>query len=137
MAFRPNHNSGNKAVTLLATCVVVLGGAITCAAIGLAAESGLQKKSSLLWTAATTAGIVVLLWLLRDRPRENRAKVLWGWLARKRRRRVVYRAQARVPRGQHSSVPLSPPTAESIRSISAGANTWVPVSTDPPKRQET
>ncbi|HEY3968448.1 MAG TPA: hypothetical protein VGM05_28125 [Planctomycetaceae bacterium] len=134
MGFRSNHNSGNKAVTLLATCLVVLGGAITCAAIGLSAESGLQKKSSLQWTGATTGGIIVLLWLLRDRPRENQARAIWAWLGRKRRRTVVYRAQPKLPAGQRSTAPPAPPTAESVRSITAGTNKWVPVSTAPPKR---
>ena len=134
MSFRPNNKAGNKAVTLLATCLVVLGGAITCAAIGLSAESALHKKSSLQWTGATTGAIIVLLWLLRDRPQENHAKAVWGWLGRKRRRKVIYRAEARLPPGQRAPTTPAPPTAESIRSITAGANTWVPSSTAPPKR---
>jgi hypothetical protein len=135
MTFRSKHNSGNKAVTLLATCLVVLGGAVTCAVIGLSAEFGMDKQRSWRWAGVTTGGTIVLLWLLRERPQENRAKVRWAWLGRKRRRTVVYRAQPRVPPGQRSPAPPAPRTAESIRSLTAGASTWVPVKTAPAERE--
>ena len=135
MSFRPNSNSGNKAVSLLATCLVVLGGAITCTVIGMSAGSKLQRVSAIQWVGITTAGIVVLLWLIQDGKRENRAKQLWGWLGRKRRKKVAYKLEPRMSRDQRSPAPAGPPTAESVRNITAGQNTWVPASTAPPKRR--
>ncbi|MBI3864187.1 MAG: hypothetical protein HY290_20070 [Planctomycetia bacterium] len=135
MSFRQNHSSGNRAVTLMATCLVVLGGAITCGAIVLSADAE-RRGSTLLSTGATMCGIVVLLWLLRDRPRENRAKSIWGWLGRKRRRKIAYRVEARLPAAQRSlESPPAPPTAESIRAMTGRTSTWVPASTAPPSRK--
>src|SRR5579862_7602780 len=126
--FRSDNNRGNNAVTLLATCLVVLGGAVTCVVISLASETIPQKKELLQRAVLATGGIIVLLWLLRDRAPENQSKLRWSWLAR-RRRKVAYRAKRRLPEGQRAPAPPGPPTAESIRSITAGQNTWVPSST--------
>lgn len=136
MSLRPNHSNGNKAVSLLATCLVVLGGAVTCAVIVLSVDAE-RRQSSLQWTLGVMGGIIVLLWLFRDRPPENQAKAVWGWLGRKRRRRIAYRARAMLPASQRSGATPGPPTVESVRDIAAGTNTWVPASTCPPKRPET
>ncbi|MBS0263542.1 MAG: hypothetical protein JSS02_16495 [Planctomycetes bacterium] len=136
MSFRPNSNLGNKAVALLATCLVVLAGAVTCTFIGLSAESAVQRAMSLKWAGIMTVGIVVFLWLIHDGSRENRARLSWSWLSRKRRKKVAYKLEARTPRDSQPAAPQGPPTAESVRNIAAGQNTWVPASTAPPKRRK-
>src|SRR5438132_4251345 len=132
MSFRQNHSGGNRAVALLATCCVVLGGAVTCAAIAVTADP--QRPGSALLTAGgVVLGIGVLLWILRERPPENRARMTWAWLARRRKRKVTWRVQPKTPI-ERPVLPLAPPTAESVREITGGQSTWVPSSTIPPRR---
>ena len=128
-----DHNSGNKAVTLLATCFVVVGGALTCGFIALSGDPE-HPGAALGNAAAWTAGIVFVLWILRERPRENRAKAMWAWLTRRGKRKVSLRIGPRVPRSQAPSAPLAPPSAESIRQLTGGTSTWVPSQTRPPDR---
>lgn len=125
MSFRQNHESGNRAVALLATCLVVVGGAATCVMVVVASDPE-HPRSTLTTIGAVVAGAVVLLWLLRDKPPENRARSIWGWLGRRRRRKVAYRVRAKLPPNQRSSTPPAPPTAESIRAVTGGTSTWVP-----------
>jgi hypothetical protein len=125
MALRPNHNGGNKAVALLATCFVVLGGAISCAAIAVAADP-LHPESTLVPVAGVVVGIIFLLWILRDKPPETGSRINWGWLARRSKRKVAYKVQPKVPPSERASAPPAPPTAESIRAITGRQSTWVP-----------
>jgi hypothetical protein len=131
MSFRQNHDSGNKAVTLLATCFVVLGGAITCTAIAVAADPA-HLEATLIPVGGVVLGIAMLLWILRERPPESQARVKWGWLAH-RTRKVAYRVKPRVPRGQRTPAPTGPPTADSIREITGRQSTWIPAATTRPQ----
>jgi hypothetical protein len=131
MSFRQNHDSGNKAVTLLATCFVVLGGAISCTAIAIAADP-VHPEATLIPVGGVVLGIVMLLWILRARPPESRARVPWGWLARRRKRRVAYQVKPRVPPSERTTAPAGPPTADSIREITGRQSTWVPAATTRP-----
>src|SRR5258708_39103916 len=134
MRFSHDHRSGNRAVVLLATCLVVLMGAITCAAIALAADPE-KPLSTLILAGATVAAIVFLLWILRDRPPENHSKIVWSWLGRRRKKTVAFRAQAKLPAPQRAAAPPAPPTAESIRAITGGTSTWVPSANAPPRSE--
>jgi hypothetical protein len=132
MSFRQNHESGNKAVTLLATCFVVLGGAISLTAI-VVATNPQHLDVALTAVGGAISGIVILLWLVRARPPESRARVMWGWLARRRKRRVAYHVKPRVPPGERTPAPAGPPTANSIREITGRSSTWVPAATTRPQ----
>ena len=132
MPFSHDHRNSNKAVALLATCLVVLMGAFTCAAIALVADP--QKPlPTLIQAGATVVGIVFLLWILRERPAENRAKIIWSWLGRRRKRKVAFRAQARLNPSQRAAASPAPPTAETIRALTGGTSTWVPSANAPPR----
>jgi hypothetical protein len=131
MSFRQNHESGNKAVTLLATCFVVLGGAASCAAIAVAADPQ-HLEAALVPVGGVVLGIVTLLWILRARPPESQARVMWGWLAR-RKRKVAYHVKPRVPPAERAAPPAGPPTADSIREITGRPSTWVPTATTRPR----
>lgn len=131
MSFRQNHENGNKAVTLLATCFVVLGGAASCAAIAVAADPQ-HLEAALLPVGGVLLGIVILLWILRARPPESRARVMWGWLAR-RKRKIAYHVKPRVPRSERTAPPSGPPTVDSIREITGRPSTWVPSASTRPQ----
>src|SRR5262245_28630770 len=125
MSLRDDHSSGNKAVTWMATCFVVMAGAVTCLAIAILGNP--ERPQEALWTAGgVVIGITFLVWLLRDRPRENRIKSAWSWMRRNRKRKLAYQVKPKVPPSLRSSAPPAPPTAESIRAISGGTSTWVP-----------
>jgi hypothetical protein len=125
MRFSHDRSKGNRAVVLLATCLIVLMGAIGCAAIALAGDPQ-QPLPTLILVGAAVVGIIFLLWVLRERPPENHAKIVWSWLGRRRKRTIAFRAQARLPPSQRAAAPPAPPTVESIRAITGGTSTWVP-----------
>jgi len=128
MPFRQKHDSGNRAVAWLATCCVVLGGAVSCTAIAAAADPE-HLETSLVPVGGVVVGMIVLLWLLRDRPRESRLWTNWNWLLASKKRRVAYRLKPRVPSRERMSQPPAPPSVESIREITGGQKTWVPAAT--------
>ena len=132
MRFSHDHRHGNRAVVLLATCLVVLMGAITCAAIALVANPA-RALPTLVQAGGAIVGIVFLIWVLRERPPENQAKLVWSWLGRRRRRKVVFRVKARLPASQRTGSLPAPPTAESIRAITGRTSTWVPVPNAEPR----
>jgi hypothetical protein len=134
MRFSHDHQNGNRAAVLMATCLIVLMGAIGCAAIALAGDPE-RPLSTLIQAGAVFIAIVFLLWILRDRPAENHSKILWSWLGRRRKRKIAFRAQARLPAEQRAAAAPAPPTAEAIRELAGGTSTWVPSTNAPPRRQ--
>src|SRR6185295_19326288 len=110
MRFSQDHRNGNRAVVLLATCLIVLMGAIACAAIAFVGDPE-NPLPTLIQVGAAVVGIIFLLWVLREKPRENHAKIVWSWLGRRRKRKVAFRAQAKLPPAERSLAPPAPPTA--------------------------
>ena len=133
MPFSHDPRSCNRAVVLMATCLIVLMGAITCTAIALVGDPE-QPVSMLVQAGGVVAGIIFLLWILREKPPENRLKTAWSWIGRRRKRKVAYRAQARLPPAQRAVAPQAPPTAATIRELAGGTSTWVPSTNTPPRR---
>jgi|GEM_PF-2753090 len=135
MRFSHDHQNGNRAAVLMATCLIVLMGAIGCAAIALAGDPE-RPLSTLIQAGAVFIAIVFLLWILRDRPAENHSKIVWSWLGRRRKRTVTFKAQAKLPPSQRVADSPAPPTAEAIRELAGGTSTWVPSTNAPPRRQD-
>ena len=136
MRFSQDHRNGNRAAVLMATCLIVLMGAIGCAAIALAGDPA-RPLSTLIQAGAAIVGIIFLLWILRDRPPENHSKIVWSWLGRRRKRKVAFRAQAKLPPSQRAAAPPAPPTAETIRALTGGTSTWVPSANGPERESKT
>jgi hypothetical protein len=130
MRFQHDHSRGKRAVAILATCFVVLGGAAACAAIAMSVDLA-HPEAALLPIAAIVAGMVILVWLLREPPAVNHLKSSWTWLSRRHKKRVPYYVKPRLPPGERSPAPSGPPTAESIRQITGRQSTWVPAPADP------
>jgi hypothetical protein len=131
MRFQHDHSRGNRAVALLATCFVVLGGAAACAAIAMSADLE-HPEAAFVPIAGILAGMLILLWLLREPPAVNHLKNGWTWLSQRRRHRVTYHVKPRLPPSQRSPAPSGPPTAESIRQITGRPGTWVPTPVEQP-----
>lgn len=117
---------------LLATCLIVLMGAIACAAIALVGDPE-NPLPTLIQAGAVVVGIIFLVWILRDSPPENHSKIVWSWLGRRRKRKIAFRAQAKLRPSERTGAPPAPPTAESIRALTGGTSTWVPSATAPPR----
>jgi hypothetical protein len=124
MAGQRERNGAKRAVALLATCLVVLMGSLGCATIVVA--SGTDLVGPLVITVGCFLAISFLLWLIRDCRPDNMAAIRWGWLGR-RRRRVEYRLMARPVSPERPVHRNSEPTAESVRALRGGINTWVPI----------
>jgi hypothetical protein len=125
MGFKRDHAPTGKAVSLLATCVVVLGGVATC--VFIAIFSGEATHRPLMIAGACFLGIVLLLRLLSDRRPTNHQATRWGWLSRRRRRTVEYRLPTRLRATAPPSRPQAPPSVETVRDLAGGLNTWVPL----------
>src|SRR5262249_5781499 len=116
-----------KAVALLATCFVVGAGGAACLFIAFVSGHS-DPVRPLLMAGGCFVAIVTLLRLLQGRRPENRAAVRWGWLGR----RPKNGEHPLPPRRSHAPEgPAAPPTAESIRELGGGINTWVPSQTAP------
>ena len=130
MQFQHDPSRGRRAVAILATCFVVLGGAAACAAIAMSTDLA-HPEAALLPIAGIVGGMLILVWLLREPPAVNHLKNRWTWLMRRRKRRVPYHVKPRLPPSERSPVPPTPPTAESIRQITGRQSTWMPAPADP------
>ena len=130
MQFQHDPSRGRRAVAILATCFVVLGGAAACAAIAMSTDLA-HPEAALMPIAGIVGGMLILVWLLREPPAVNHLKNRWTWLTRRRKRRVPYYVKPRLPPSKRSPVPPAPPTAESIRQITGRQSTWMPAPADP------
>ncbi|HTI51539.1 MAG TPA: hypothetical protein VL475_11330 [Planctomycetaceae bacterium] len=126
-----DHRAAGKAVALLATCFVVVAGAVTCFFIGV--MIGGDPVHLLAIIAACFGGIVLLLFLLRDRKPENMAAARWSWLIGDNKQKVAYRLAPRAPPQEGPVAPNAPPTAESVRALGGGV-AWVPSKNGAPSR---
>lgn len=125
MLGKHDRSSGGKAATLLATCFVVIGGALVCSFMGIALGENPFRLAGM--TGGCFGGIVLLLWLLREKEPGNTAATRFSWLARaEEREKFDYRPAPRVPRHKRSPAPNAPPTAETVRALTGGLETWVP-----------
>jgi len=113
-----------------------LMGAIGCAAIAFLGDPE-KPLSMLIQAGAAVVGIIFLLWILREKAPENRSKIVWSWLGRRRKRKVAFRAQAKLPPSQRTATPPAPPTVETIRALTGGTSTWVPSANGPPRGEAT
>ena len=118
-----NRHGAGKAVALLATGFVVLAGAVACVFVGV--STGEDQGRALSIAGLCFVGIVLLLWFLGERQPKNRLAEGWSWLSRRRRKKVEYHLTPR-PRLGTPDCPPAPPTAETVREVRGGINTWVP-----------
>ncbi len=136
MGQRPQHDLGDKATALLATTFVVFGGAAVCALIATAFSSRPSERA--LTLGAVFAAMLLLLWVLRERPRNELKETRYFWLLRRRpkRQKTVVEIRFQRPRKPTQYGTNRPPTAEQIRELRENVNTWVPASAPPRRRSQ-
>lgn len=117
-----------KAAAWMATCFVLAGGVVTCVALSLTFWD--DPKKPLAATAAGTAFILLMLWLLRDRPRGEHSPGLMAWILGRQQsleQKVAFRLSRR--RGPAPPMELGrnePPTVERVRDLREGIHNWKP-----------
>ncbi len=126
MQFRRKNDLGRTAAALLASSFVMVGGFIACGAMIFVFIDNPDIEFTILFGVMLV--LAAILWLLREKPTDAVRARNFFWFSRKqsdmyaatysprRRRRPEYQ-----PPGNNS-----PPTAESIRELRDGLNTWVP-----------
>lgn len=119
---------GERAVAWLATSFVLFAGLGTCTFIVLMFSA--DPAPILLATVGGILGFAGLLWILRNKQRDNILRMRYGWLRgmRAAQKSVRYRF-GRKSRARHVDPQTNqPPTADQIRQIrdESGLSTWVP-----------
>ncbi|MDB5391384.1 MAG: hypothetical protein JWM11_7030 [Planctomycetaceae bacterium] len=127
---------GEKAVQVLATSFVLLGGAL--ASVFLIVTNSGTPLNTLLVFAGGCLVTGFILWLLRDPdPLSPRAKWFHLW-RRPKSTTTHYQLRVRKTERSHTESAPKPPTAEQIRELARdGMNTWIPSNGKPiPQNRE-
>jgi len=113
-----------QAVAWLATWVTLVAGGGCCLLIALAMNANWQG----LWRTSgpLVGGGILLWWLSRDRQPATRPSDRWSWLRRPIKTRQQVKIARSKPTGQTTVPVAGPPSAESVRELKGGINTWVP-----------
>jgi hypothetical protein len=122
-----------KAVQVLATSFVLLGGAL--ASVFLIVSNSATPVNTLLVFSGGCVLTGIIIWLLREPdPLAPRAKK-FSWWRRPKPETTHYKLKIRRPDSRDNDTPQQPPTAEQIREIASdGMNTWVPSPAQPRSR---
>ena len=128
MPLNQKNDLGRLAASMLASTVVVIGGMLICGFIIILFSD--DPNNDLLWLLGSVAGIILLLWLVRDKPPHQARTRNFFWLSRQKPEPFMPNY---VPRKRRNSEKIAlgsnePPSAENIRSLKEGANSWVPKS---------
>ena len=127
-----DKDSGRTATSLLATCYVFASGALVCSFIALAFSN--DPAVPLLIVGGSFLLVFILLSLLRDKRGNSWLEGGYYWLLRRRPDECDIHYTPRVIKDQPQQYGTNePPTAEEIRELSGGLNTWVP-SNEPGKK---
>lgn len=121
-----NHDLSRSAVAWLATSFVLTAGLVVCSAmIVIFCE---EPGKPLATAGGIASGVVLLMWLLRERPRDRVRKRagVWGFRKRPRRRKVAFRCVRRPGQGPTTYGTNQPPDVEAIRELAQDSRTWVP-----------
>lgn len=109
---------GDKAVTWLATSIVIAGGIFTCCFMILV--SGPDARVQLGYVLGCLSIALTLIWLLQpSSPVPKRA--LWTWKKKPKKQSVNVRIIRPVVQKENV-----PPTPDTIRDAKESLNTWVP-----------
>lgn len=134
MKSKRSHQSADWAASILATSFVLIGGVVTYTFVVLSSSD--SPLVPLLLGAGTCLVLAMFLFIARDRRSQADARswtnVLLAWRKPKEVRKP-YRPRRRRQPAEDSDKPTEnqPPTAETVRELAGGVNTWVPASRSP------
>jgi hypothetical protein len=133
MSSQRRNELAEKAVQVLATSFVLLGGAL--ASVFLIVSNSATPVNTLLAFSGGCVLTGIIMWLLREPdPLAPRAKT-FSWWCRPKRETTHYKLKIRRTDSRDNDAPQQPPTAEQIREIASdGMNTWVPSPAKPRSR---
>ena len=129
---RPDRENdhGRSAVSWLATCFVSGLGLLTCTLIVAALSD--HPREHLMIGAGGVAGVVLLIWMLGEKPKGAADQGRRFWLAWRKTAplEVEYtpRRRRRSRRGKLGT--NAPPDVETIRALSDDPHNWVPSGVD-------
>ena len=122
-----NGQPNRVAAPLLATCFVILGGALACTGMTLAFSA--DPTIPLMVIGGVTAGLGLLAILFRERPAvRSRSVMSWVFSRNARPAQVNYRPAIRKPRWQQFGT-NAPPSLDEIRDLKDSERNWVPSNT--------
>ena len=116
----------HTATALLASFVVIVMGLLFCTALAFAFSTDPSKPLAV--GLGFFGFVALLIWLLREKPRNSLIERKYFWLLKPRRstRTHHYRLKlAKNPQLEQFGT-NAPPTAESVRELSEGLNNWTP-----------
>lgn len=125
-AGRSPHGSGDQAAAWLATVFTLVGGLFAC--VFVVVSSGEPPGRPMMVAIGVITVLLLVLWLLRDKPPETQQDSLrvWYWWKKKEAETNEYKPR---PRKRSSYVDYGnnpPPTLDSIRETVDDQRTWVP-----------
>lgn len=126
MQFRRKNDLGRTAAALLASSFVMAGGMIACGAMIFIFSDAPDMEITILFGVMLV--LAAILWLLREKPTDSVRARNFFWFSRKRSDMyaATYSPRRRRRRDYQPPGNNSPPTAESVRELRDGLNTWVP-----------
>lgn len=119
-------DNGRKAVSLLATTFVLVGGLVVC--LFIFAVAGERPSLTVVRWGGYYLVAIMVVWLLRDRDPQQAGDRNHFWLlGRARKQETAYSpaAMRQVPRVVRYGT-NQPPTVETIRMLKDDADDWVP-----------
>jgi hypothetical protein len=125
-AGRSPHGSGDQAAAWLATVFTLTGGLFAC--VFVVVTSGEPPGRPMMVAIGVITILLLLLWLLRDKPPEARQESLklWHWWKKKESETYEYKPRPRKRSHQTQYGNNQPPTLDSIREAVNDQRTWVP-----------
>ena len=125
-AGRSPRGSGDQAAAWLATVFTLAGGLFAC--VFVVVTSGEPPGRPMLVAIGVITVLLLLSWLLRDKPPEARQESLrlWHWWKKKENKTCEYTPRPRKRSRQNQDGNNQPPTLESIREAADDQRTWVP-----------
>lgn len=123
---RSPHGSGDQAAAWLATVFTLAGGLFAC--VFVVVTSGEPPGKPMLVAIGIITVLLLVLWLLREKPPEARQQSLrlWYWWKKEEVDSAEYKPRPRK-RSRHAEYGnQQPPTLESIRETVDEQRTWVP-----------
>ncbi|QDV53049.1 hypothetical protein [Gimesia fumaroli] len=125
-AGRSPHGSGDQAAAWLATVFTLVGGLFAC--VFVVVSSGEPPGRPMIIAIGVITVLLLVLWLLRDKPPEAHQDSLrlWHWWKKKDAETCEYKPRPRKRSSHVNYGNNQPPTLESIRETVDDQRTWVP-----------